>query len=148
MTTDPDWTARIECNIDDDPRLIPGAAMIVAHMARCAGFAQDVASELAAAAAAACDVAFGALRESGNSGATMRVAAAECPDRFEVTIEMPAAPDATYSHSAGRSVNLVGEIRQKLKNAVFDGTVVDLRDGIPRVTLVKNSGAAKRRFVC
>jgi hypothetical protein len=138
----------IECKLDDDPRLVAGASVIVAHVARRAGLSDPVAAEIAGGASAACAAVFQAIGR-GESSAAIKLAVAEFPDRVEVTIE-PSPEDLKKlraSSSAERPAGFAEEIRQRLKGAELDGLNVELRDGIPRVTLVKNSGAAKRRSV-
>jgi hypothetical protein len=146
MTAHLDGVARIECKLDGDPRLIAGAAAIAAHVARRAGLAEAAASELAVAAADACDA---AQREFGNSRAAIRFAAGDYPDRVEVTIELqPAAEVAGRGmRGSGGLAETAENIRQRLKSAAVDSVNVEFFDGTTRVTLVKNRGAAKRRFV-
>ncbi|HVB88064.1 MAG TPA: hypothetical protein VNK23_15490 [Candidatus Dormibacteraeota bacterium] len=148
MTTGPEWIARIECQVDGDPRLIEGASVIAAHVSRRAGLSDAAASEIAAAASQACGAAARVLGESGIP-AGMKLAAAEFPDRIEVTIEP--APEILKEFSAqfasGASKRLADQIRQSLKSAAVDELDVEINDGVPRIILVKKSGAAKRRFV-
>lgn len=149
MSSSSECVGRIKCKLDDDPRLIAGASAIVAHVARRAGLSDRAAKEIAGAASTACDAAFRALAGAGASAAAMTLSAAEFPDRMEVSIE-PAREGLKAlraSSTSGRSAEFERTIRESLKSAVVDGVDIELRDGIPRVTLVKNSGNAKRRFM-
>lgn len=148
MTTVPEWIARIECRLDGDPRLIDGASVIVAHVSRQAGLSDAAASEIAEAAADACGAASRVLGESGIPLA-MNLAAAEFPDRIEVTIEPTPeiVKEFRAQFASGPSKRFADQIRQSLNSAAVDALDVEFNDGAPRVILVKKSGAAKRRFV-
>jgi threonine dehydratase len=148
MSADSEPVSRIECKLDGDPRLIAGASAIVAHVARRAGLSAAAAAEIAGAASAACAAVFQAIG-GGKSSAAITLAVAEFSDRVEATIE-PSPEDLKAlraSPSAGRPAGFAEQIRQRLKGAALDGLNAESRDGIPRVTLVKNCGAAKRPFV-
>lgn len=149
MTVHPEWMARIECKFDDDPRLIAGATTIVAHIARRAGLADGAAREITTAAVDACEATVQSVRETSDSRKTIQLAAAEFPDHIEVTIGV--MPGASNAGRPPRSLELPSDsadkIRQRLKSEAVDGINVEVLDGTPRVTLVKNCGAAKRRFV-
>lgn len=135
--------ARIECRVDGDPRLIAGAAMIAAHVARRAGLADAVASGIAEAAVQAC----GALLEAmeGTGPRTIRLAASELPDRIEVSFEPVLRGSGAREKSPEQSLHLTDRVRQILK-ATADGVTVEFQEGSPRITLVKNCGAAKHPF--
>ncbi|MGA9882477.1 MAG: hypothetical protein WBQ34_02030 [Candidatus Acidiferrales bacterium] len=148
MTVHPEWMARIECKFHGDPRLIAGAATIVAHIARRAGLSEPVASEISAVAIEACNAIFQEEDEPANSRAMVQLSAAEFPDHIEISTQL-----LSRSSNAGRSqrssglpADLAGKLRQELKNAAVDGVDVEITDGIPHITLVKNCGAANRRF--
>ncbi|MGH9718488.1 MAG: hypothetical protein ACRD4R_17400 [Candidatus Acidiferrales bacterium] len=149
MSTSPERIARIECQVGDDPRLIAGASVIVAHVARRAGLSGGAATEIALAASDSCSAAFHALREPEWSWTAIKLGAAEFPDHIEVTIEplLEKSKAAGGRFSSMLPADFTDKIRAKLKNAALDGFDVGLRDGIPRITLVKCTGAAKRRFV-
>lgn len=152
MTAGREWIARIECQLDGDPRLIEGASVIAAHVAHQAGLSDAAANEIAAGASRACGAACDALSELGIVPATMKFAAAEFPDRIEVTIE-PSSEQLKAVRSkvsSGSSKSFADKFREKLKTPALDGLdveLVELSDGIPRVMLVKKSSTAKRRFV-
>jgi hypothetical protein len=139
---------RIECKLDGDPRLIAGASAIVAHVARRAGLSDPAAAEIAGAASAACAAVFQAIG-GGESSTPIKLAVAEFPDRVEVAIEPSPEDLKAFRASAGmgRPAGFAEQIRQRLKGVALDGLDVESRDGMLRVTLVKNSGAAKRRSV-
>lgn len=148
MSSSSDWMERIECKLDEDPRLIAGACVIVAHVARRAGFPTPAASDLVAAASAACKAEFQALG-AANGAASIKLAVTEFPDRIQVTVEPSGkgAKSPVASLGTGQVGDVASAIRRTLQSAALDGVDVEVRDGIPRVKLVKNSGAAKRRFV-
>jgi len=149
MTTGSERIARIECQLDGDPRLIEGASVIAAHVAHQAGLSDAAASEIAAAASQACTAAAQSLAENGVPSATMKFAAAEFSDRIEVTIEpLPEQwKEAREQHRSGSPATFTDAIRKKLNSTTVDGVDFDLTGGVPRLVLVKKSGAAKRRFV-
>jgi len=149
MTTGSDWITRIECRLDGDPRLIEGASEIVAHVARQAGLSDAVIREIADAALQACGAVSAVFVESGIVSAKMKLATAEFPDRIEVTIE-PSSDQwnaARARGTAASSASFADKVREKLKSTAVDGLDIESIDGAPRVTLVKKTGAAKRRFV-
>lgn len=148
MSADSEPVSRIECKLNEDPRLIAGASAIVAHVARRAGLSAAAAAEIAGAASAACTAVFQAIG-GGKASASLKLAVAEFPDRVEATIE-PAPEDwkaLRTSSSKGRPAGFAEQIRQRLKGAALDGLEAESQDGVPRVTLVKSSGAAKGPFV-
>jgi hypothetical protein len=148
MSAHSEWISRIECKLDGDPRLIAGASVIASYVARRAGLSDRTAAEIAGAASAACAAVFQAIGGE-ESSAAIELAVSEFPDRVEVTVE-PSPEDLKAlrgSSGAGRPAGFAEQVQQRLKGAALDGLDVELRDGVPRVTLVKNSSATKRRFV-
>ncbi|MGH9739852.1 MAG: hypothetical protein ACRD4X_14890 [Candidatus Acidiferrales bacterium] len=148
MTVHLDWGTKIECKFDGDPRLLAGAAAIVAHMAQRAGLAESAATEISSATMEACTA---ILQDSGgraNPRPRVQLSAAEFPDHIEVSTQlMYHAPNVGHSQqSSGLSSDLAERLRQALKNSAVDGVDVEVTDGIPHITLVKNCGAANRRF--
>jgi hypothetical protein len=142
MSAHPEGMARIECTVDGDPRLIAGAAMIVAHVARRARLAESAASDLAGATVAACHAVLKSIEETGVR--TIRLAASELPNTIEVSVEpLPAGPNVR-TLSLEQSRNLADRVRQVLKSA--DSINVEVREGLPGVTLVKPCGVAKHPF--
>src|ERR1700728_4999118 len=81
--------SRIECNLDNDPRLLASVETIVAHAAGRAGFSEDAQREVAVAAANASREM--AVSANGNVAATTRLIVDEFPDRLELTFESPGA---------------------------------------------------------
>jgi len=149
MTTPSEWIVRIECSLDSDRRLIEGASVVAAHLAHRAGLSDAAANAIAAAASQACRSASDLLAEFGIPFATMRFAAAEFPDRIEVTIEPSPeqVKEIRSKISFESSKGFADKLREKLKSVALDSVEVELSDGIPRVILVKKSSIAKRRFV-
>lgn len=148
MTGHPEGLIQIECKFDNDPRLIAGASMIVAHVARRAGLEERSVSELAAAALKVCIEMARPVQQGLRSHAELHLSATEFPDRIEITADL--LPDTTNSTgskpSSGTSHNLEAKIRQQLRGAEVDGVNVSLGGGLPHVTLVKNCGTTKRKF--
>jgi hypothetical protein len=127
--------SRIECNLDNDPRLLCSVETIVAHAAKRAGLPHDIQQQVAAAAG-------GASREmakpsNGTAGTadTTHLVVDEYSDRLEVTFDSPAG-----SNSEGA--------RQKLEGNADDRIRWDARDGRVRLTLIKPRGAANSGSVC
>lgn len=143
MNAHPEGMARIECTVDGDHRLIAGAAMIVAHVARRAGLATGAASDFAEATVQACRAVADLMEGTGSH--TIRLAASELPNRIEVSVE-PQLDDAGKRQlSSKRSGQLADRIRQALKSTT-DGVNVQVQEGFSRVTLVKGCGIAKHPF--
>lgn len=142
MNAHPEGMARIECRVDGDPRLIAGAAMIVAHVARRAGLASAAASDLADAASQACRI----VTESipGTDSRTIRLAVSELPDSIEISVE-PVAGPAPRRLSPEQSRDLADRVRQTLP-VTENGVRIQIQEGAARVTLVRNCGAAKHPF--
>jgi hypothetical protein len=142
MNEHPEGMARIECNVDGDPRLIAGAATIVAHVARRAGLPDSAAFSLADATLQTCRAVLESMEATGSR--TIRLSASELANRVEVSVE-PLGRSSPRRLSSEESHLLADRIRQTLK-PVADGVNVEVQEGLPRVTLVKDCGAAKRPF--
>jgi hypothetical protein len=142
MNAHPEGMVRIECRVDGDPRLIAGAAMIVAHVARRAGLANAVASDLADATVQTCR----ALLESveGSGSGTVRLSASESANSIEVSVE-PLGGSSVHELSSEQAAHLANRVRQALKPTA-DGLKIEVQERVSRVTLVKNCGAAKHPF--
>lgn len=149
MTVPSESVSRIECQLDDDPRLIAGARVMVTHVARRGGLSDSSVEQIADAAGDACAAVFGALRQSPTRAAALRVTAAEFPDRLEVTLQPVLKSQATHAPALPLTLGpeFADDIHQKLKHAAVDGMDVGLQDGVFRVTLVKYCSTAKGRFV-
>jgi hypothetical protein len=142
MNAHPEGMARIECRVDGDPRLIAGAAMIVAHVARRAGLANVAASDLADATIQTCRAILESMDETGSH--TVRLSASELPNSIEISVEPLGGPGG-HQLSPEQSHVLADRVRQTLK-ASADGVNVKVQEELSRVTLVKNCGAAKHPF--
>jgi hypothetical protein len=149
MTLNTDLGAHIECKLGDDPRLLAGAAAIVAHIAGRAGLPEDFAHDLCAAASEACAQTLLACRKREGRPTSIRFTAADFADRIEVTVERSPQPPEP-SGGTGRAEQLSGcadEIRKSLEGAPVDQVNLEMRESGPRVTLVKRFEVAKRRLV-
>lgn len=142
MNAHPERMARIECRVDGDPRLIAGAAMIVAHVARRAGLSNGAGSDLAEAAVRACRLVLETLE--GTKSHTIRLSAWELRNCVEVSVEPVAGPNASR-FSSQQSRDFADRVRQMLKPAANDVNV-EIHEGLPCVTLVKNCGVPKHPF--
>ena len=142
MNAYPESMARIECRVDGDPRLIAGAAMIVAHVARRVGMAGGAASELADATVQTCHAVLELMNETGSH--TIRLSASELPNSIQVSVE-PFAGSGAGQLSSEQSRHLADRIRSMLKST-GDGLNVEIKQEPRRVTLVTHSGATKHPF--
>jgi len=142
MNARPEGISHIECRVDGDPRLIAGAGMIAAHVARRAGLSGAAASDVAEATVRTCHAVLESMERTGSR--TIRLSASELANSVEVSIEPLAGPDARRL-SSEQSRDLADRVRQALKSAA-DGVNVEFQEGLPRVTLVKNCCAAKHPF--
>jgi anti-sigma regulatory factor (Ser/Thr protein kinase) len=126
-------TSRIECNLDNDPRLLASVETIVAHAAGRAGFPEDAQREVAVAAASASREM--AVSANGSAPATMRLIVDEFPDRLELTFESPGGPNPEG-------------MRKRLEGNTNDRIRCEPREGGVRLTLLKSCGAAKSGSAC
>jgi anti-sigma regulatory factor (Ser/Thr protein kinase) len=123
-------TSRIECALDNDPRLIASIGAVLAHSARRAGLSETAQEEIAAAVVEASREVLISVNGNGSSASTTRLIVEEFSDRVEVTIESPAGakPDG---------------IRKRLEGKFPDRLRYDERGGRVCLTLLKSCGAAK-----
>jgi hypothetical protein len=142
MTTD---SSRVELLLPRDDRLAAAIEAVVAHAGERAGLSRREQSELARAAAEACDETFDAAGRSGNPNPTLRVLVSDFHHRVEVSIE-----DSASAHPVAGSDDLSGSRSKELDpvTAAFEGIHVDrlhheIREGKPRTTLVKYHESAK-----
>ena len=120
---------RMECNLDNDPRLLASFGAIFAHAARRAGLSDETQEDVASAAVDAS----GEMATSNNgsgSAATTHVVVEEFSDRLEVTIDSQAG-----SKSEG--------IRKRMEAKASDRIRCESRDGRIRVTMLKPCAVAK-----
>jgi hypothetical protein len=127
-------TGRIECNLDNDPRLLACVETVVAHAAQIAGLPEDTKQTLGSAVLDASRQM--ALPPNGSAGATpTRLIVDEFSDRLEISID-----------SAARA-NTDGLCKQ-LEAKAGDRVRCESRDGRIRVTLLKPCGVAKSGAPC
>ena len=143
MKSDSVPEARVDCTLQDDPRLIAGAGAIAVHIARQAGLSEHAQRDFHAAAEEACREAFENCGARGSSRATVSLAAALYADRVEVALEYPVKKRAAGS-ARRRSGGVVGDGRAAAPPAsqLVDHIVRTTRGGRRRVTLVKFCGLA------
>jgi anti-sigma regulatory factor (Ser/Thr protein kinase) len=123
-------TSRIDCALDNDPRLVVSIGAVLAHAAKRAGLPEAAHEEIAAAAVEASREMLIPANGRGGSASTIRLVVEEFSDRVEVTMECSAG---------ARS----GEIRKRLEGKFADRLRYDERDGRVLLTLLKSCGAAK-----
>jgi hypothetical protein len=123
-------TSRIECNLDNDPRLLASVETIVAHAAKRAELPEETQQEVAVAAGEASRESATSSNGTGVATASTRLIVDEFSDRLEVTFDLP----------AGRNGD---GIRKRLEQKASDRVRFDSPDGRVRITLVKPCGAAK-----
>ncbi|MDE3109251.1 MAG: ATP-binding protein [Acidobacteriota bacterium] len=147
MSVHPEEIARIEGKFHADPRLIAGAMAIVTHVARRAGFAETAAAELRIAATEACNAFAEVLGARANSSSEIQLAASEFPGHIEVAVNFaPGEPGAGNPHDVPLKPDLAARLREELANAPVDAMNAAIENGYPKITLIKNCRAAKRRF--
>jgi hypothetical protein len=128
-------TSRIECNLDNDPRLLACVESVVAHAALRAGLPEDAQQLLATAAFGASREMVGSANGSAGAAAPTRLIVDEFSDRLEITIDSPA------------SANTDRFCKQLEANA-GDRVRCESRDGRIRVTLLKPCGVEKSAAPC
>ncbi len=123
-------TSRIECTLDNDPRLIASIGAVMAHAARRAGLPEQTQEDIAAAAVEASREVLSAVSGNGSGASAAKLVLDEFPDRLELTIE-----SATGAKCDG--------IRKRLEGKFGDRVRCEGSDGRLRVTLIKPCGVAK-----
>jgi hypothetical protein len=123
-------TSRIECALDNDPRLMASIGAVISHAAKRAGLPDQTQEDVAAAAVEASRELLIAGRGNGSSASTTKLVLDEFSDRLELTIE------------SSVSTRLEG-IRKRLEGNFGDRVRCEGREGCVHVTLVKPCGAAK-----
>jgi hypothetical protein len=123
-------TSRIECSLDNDPRLIASLGAVIAHAARRAGLPENTQEELAAAVVEASRETLTAGSGNGSGASSTKVGLDEFSDRLELTIELAASAKCE-------------EIRKRLEGKFGDRVRCEGSDGRLRVTLTKPCGVAK-----
>ena len=132
MTADPSSKAspafggragRIECNLDNDSRLLASLGVLLAYAAKQAGLPEETQQDFAAAAEDACRAA--ASEGNGARPASTHLVVEEFSDRLEMTIDAPAS--------------ICMQLKSKMNHRIH----CDLRDGRVRITMRKPQDAAK-----
>ena len=132
MPTD---SARTECTLHNDLRLIAAVGALVSHASQRTGLSDEAQAALSAAAEDACREAF-SLGSLGNAPSnrdgpdvTIHVIVENFPDRVEVAIENPEA-----AGDAQRAQDRIRGIRERTK---VDSVNYEIREGLARITLVE-----------
>ncbi len=122
-------TSRIECNLDNDSRLLTSLGVIMSHAAGRAGLPDATRDDIAAAAHDASRE-MAAAGNGAGSASTIHVLVEEFSDRLEITIDSPAGPKSDG-------------IRARLEGKAAGRVRCESRNGHVRVTLLKPCGVAK-----
>jgi len=126
---DPAVRSRIECNVDNDARLLASLAAVMAYAAARAGLPEESREDFTSAAAAA-------SREMAGSGngseaaAESRLVIDEFSDRLEMTID---------GLAASKSQGICKQVKAKAGERVR----CEMRDGRVLLTLLKPCAAGK-----
>jgi anti-sigma regulatory factor (Ser/Thr protein kinase) len=128
-------TGRIECNLDNDPRLLACVETVIAHAAKVAGLPEDTQQALGTAVFEASRELARASLCANLAGTPTRLVVDEFSDRLEITIDSSARGNAD-------------EFCKQLEGKMGDRVRCDSRDGRVRVTLVKPCGVAKSGAPC
>ncbi len=98
-------TSRIECALDNDPRLMASIGAVISHAAKRAGLPDQTQEDVAAAAVEASREMVIAGRGNGSGASTTKLVLDEFPDRLELTIESSARRETRgNSQATGRQV--------------------------------------------
>jgi anti-sigma regulatory factor (Ser/Thr protein kinase) len=138
MTTDPARVSRnlrIECTLHDDPRLMVGVREIIRHAAECAGLSEQQQKDFEGAVFEACRESFLLVHGKQVRSPTIKLAAADFPDRLEITI------DAGASEESAKPTPTQAVSNSARSDRSGSGVRRETRGGIFYVTLAKSSGA-------
>jgi anti-sigma regulatory factor (Ser/Thr protein kinase) len=135
MSTDPGPGGPTECILNNDPRLIAGAAALASHVARRAGLSERAQEDLYQAVAEACRQAFQMSGRARRTGATIHLAVESFPDRVEVAVEYPEGKGATAAEAARSHAPAAALPVDHIERTKHDGRC--------RMTIVKYCGVAK-----
>jgi hypothetical protein len=123
-------TSRVECTLDNDPRLMASIGAVIAHAMGRAGLLEQAQQDFAAAAIEASREMLIADNGNGTGASATKVVLDEFSDRLELTIE------------TGTDAKCEG-IRKRLEGKFGDRVRCEGSDGRLRVTLIKPCGVAK-----
>jgi HPt (histidine-containing phosphotransfer) domain-containing protein len=127
-------TGRIECSLDNDPRLLACVEAVVAHAAHMAGLPDETKQLLGSTV-------FGASRQlahplNGSAAAVpTRLIVDEFSDRLEISID-----SASPANTEGLCKQLAAHAGERIRCESQDGRI--------RVTLLKPCGVAKSGATC
>jgi hypothetical protein len=126
----PARTGRVECALDNDPRLMVSLGAIISHAAKRAGLPEKTQEDVARAAIEAAREMLASSNGKASAASKTKILVEEFSDRLEVTVESPACARAEG-------------IRKRLEGTPTDRVRCDGREGLVRITLVKSCSAAK-----
>jgi len=162
MPTDPDHTApgderaaagytvpavQIVSVLEDDPRLLIGAAAIAWHTAQEAGLAEQAQEHLATATKEACGEVFALAHPDPKAPPVVTVTASRFPDRVEISVQLSAAvADGTVdSHSKKDAAPGGKHEGKRVEDGLVDHIQRETHDGRPSIVLVKYYRAVKHK---
>lgn len=126
---------RIECTLDNDPRLIAAVGTIVGNAAQRAGLPEQAREDVAAAAVETCREMFPQSGKNGNAPGAIKLVVTDFADRVEVIM------GATEKSLA--PAKSTGAMRNPLEGLKVDRVRYEMVESRVRLTLVKQCGEAK-----
>jgi anti-sigma regulatory factor (Ser/Thr protein kinase) len=132
-------SVQIVSTLEDDPRLLIGAAAIAGHAAQEAGLAEQIQEHLATATKEACVEVFALAQPDPKSPPMVTVTASRFPDRVQITVELSIGVTGTEGSSASKKAT-AGDGKQSgklLDERLVDHVERETRDGRPCIVLVK-----------
>jgi hypothetical protein len=145
---------RIECTLDNDPRLIAGLGALISQAGRHAGLTQEDGESVAIAAMQTCREAFAQAHRRGSTSRTgkgrrrapaVRITLSDLRERVEVTVEYAgkALPEARQNLLRGCAANGARGSNNLPHCAHVEHLRFEASEGRCRVTLTKYCGAVK-----
>jgi hypothetical protein len=136
MTTE---RPRVECDLQDDPRLLAGVRAIVSHTAEQLGLPEQARGELADATLDVCREAFAMAGKSRAFDAAIKLIIGGTPDRLEITVDYPGeTPERAAGKPCGAKANAD-------RFGCVDDVRCENRGGRSRVTLIKQCDAMESK---
>jgi hypothetical protein len=119
-------SVQIVSTLEDDPRLLIGAAAIAGYAAQEAGLAAQIQEHLATATKEACVEVFALAQPDPKSPPMVTVTASRFPDRVQITVELSIA-----------AANAAKQDGRRLNEGLVDHIQREMHEGRPAIVLVK-----------